>query len=326
MDFLVIAALPGVWLVARTLRGPQRAQLLRALGVGAAMAAALFAARWAYFGEWLPNTVTLKAAGWPLGDRVARGLAQNGWAWPSAVLLLGFAALAGRAPGRSAQRAAVGCVAVFVLGLSFSTWMGGDFLARRGGWDRFTAPYLPLLLVGLCALLGALHVSPMRRAALVVLTLLVLLAPAVATGPDRKVLDRRLVNLELDAEPQKWSRGWRSLGKAYADVSLPGARMAVCAAGSIVYFSHRGGVDLLGKLDPAIARLPVAGPPAELRCWRDWPGHNKEDIALSFERHRPDFSAVPPPRSLRDRYRPVRYAGHEFWVLRGSEYVVWDRL
>jgi hypothetical protein len=169
-------------------------------------------------------------------------------------------------------------------------------------------------------------VTPIRRAALVGLCVLVLLAPAVATRPDRRVLDRRLVNLAIDAEPQKWSRGWRSLGAAYADLSLPGARMAVCAAGSIVYFSHRGGVDLLGKLDPVIARLPVTGRPRERRCWREWPGHNKEDVTLSFELHRPDFSIVPPPRAFRDQYRPVHHRGHEFWVRRGSEYVAWDRL
>ena len=79
------------------------------------------------------------------------------------------------------------------------------------------------------------------------------------------------------------------------------------------------------KASPRVIR-DVSGPPAEERCWRDWPGHNKEDVALSFELHRPDFSAVPPPRALRAEYRPVRYAGHEFWVRRGTAYAIWDRL
>lgn len=329
MDFLIMAALPGAWLGAR-LRGDPRVP--RALLVGASLAALLFAARWSFFGEWLPNTVYLKTVGWPIVDRVARGLVQNAWAWPSALLLLGMVGLAARreravGAGAGAQQGfALGCVAVFVVGLSYSTYLGGDFMPRRAGWDRFTAPYLPLLLVGLSASLGALRTTPTRRAAAVGLTLLVLLAPAVATDADRKVLDRRLVNFEIGAEPQKWSRGWRSFGRAYGDVSLPGARMAVCSAGSVVYFSHRGGVDLLGKLDPVVARLPVTGRPDEARCWRDWPGHNKEAIEISFELYRPDFSAVPPPRAFRDQYRPVRYGGHEFWARRGSEYVVWDLL
>jgi len=325
MDFLLMAALPGVWLAAR-LRGDSR--MLRALLVGLSMVVLLFAARWSFFGDWLPNTVYLKTVGWPIVDRVARGLGQNAWAWPSALLLLGMVALAAwRERGAGAQQVfSFACVAVFVIGLGYSTFLGGDFMSRRAGWDRFTAPYLPLLLIGLSTSLGALSVTPWRRAAVVGLVLWILVAPSVATERDRRMLDRRLVNLDIDAEPQKWSRGWRSFGRAYGDVSLPGARMAVCAAGSVVYFSHRGGVDLLGKLDPVVARLPVTGPPEELRCWRDWPGHNKEAIEISFEMHRPDFSAVPPPRAFRDQYRAVRYGGHEFWVRRGSEYVVWDLL
>jgi len=322
MDFLVLAALPGVGLALQCWRDRR---FPKALALGAAMVAALLWARWSFFGEWLPNPAVLKMTGWPLTDRVARGLSQNAWAWPStAVLLLGSGVLYERVRSRAALLCA-GCVATFAVGLAYSTWVGGDFLLRRGGWDRFTAPYLPLLSIGLATGLGAIGAPAVRKAVLAAL-IGVLMIPVLATQADRKTLDRRLVNLHIDAEPQRWALGLRGLGKAYEAVSLPGARMAVCAAGSVIYFSHRGGVDLLGKVDPAIAALPVTGPPTEERCWRDWPGHNKEDIGLSFELHSPDFSAVPPPQALRDQYRPVRYDGHEFWVRRGTPYARWDRL
>jgi hypothetical protein len=326
MDFAVLAVLPGLALLWRARRD---ARLPWAIGLGAVLVGLLFALRLAYFGTWLPNPAYLKTTGWPLGERLARGFDQNAWAWPSALVVLGFAGLVRyAAPPRERERArlALGCVGIFVLALLYSTWVGGDFLGRRAGWDRFTAPALPVLSIGLALATDVLRASRALRAATAGLLLLALLAPAAATPPDRRFLDRRLLNLTIDAEPQRWSRGLRSLGLAYRDASLPGARMAVCAAGAIVYFSHRGGVDLLGKVDPVIARLPVTGPADERRCWRDWPGHNKEDVVGSFERHRPDFSAVPPPRALRDAYRVVRHEGHTFWVRQDSPYVRWDRL
>jgi hypothetical protein len=326
MDFAVLAALPSGWLLWRARRDPR---LPRAIALGAALVGLLFGLRLAYFGAWLPNPAYLKTTGWPLAERLARGLEQNAWAWPAALLLLGFAALAQRvAPPSERRRAglAVACVGIFALALAYSSWVGGDFLGRRAGWDRFTAPALPILSIGLALATDVLRRCGALRAIAAGVVLLTLLAPAVATAPDRRFLDRRLLNVTIDAEPQRWSRGLRSLGLAYREVSLPGARMAVCAAGAIVYFSHRGGVDLLGKVDPVVARLAVTGRPAERRCWRDWPGHNKEDVVGSFERHRPDFSVVAPPRAFRDDYRVVRYAGHAFWVRRDSPYVRWDRL
>jgi len=327
MDFLVLAVLPGLSLAAGTRGDPRRS---RAFAIGALLIGLQFALRWSYFGEWLPNTAHLKGVGWPLPDRLLRGLAQNAWAVPSVVASLGVAAAALRwAPDEAARRRArLGGLAVsmFAVGFLYSGYVGGDFLGRRAGWDRFTAPGLPLLVLGLTASLAAL---PLRRASrpLGVLLLLGLVSfPAVATTPDRNLLDRRLFRSVEAGEPVVWSRTWRRVGKRYAEIADPGARMAVCAAGAIVYFSGRGGVDLLGKVDPFVARLPVAEPAGETRCWRDWPGHNKEAFAETFALRKPELSAVAPPRALRSQYRPVRYEGTEFWVLRTSPLVRWDVL
>lgn len=327
MDFLVLAVLPGVLLFARSRGVPG---LGRAAALGFSLVALQFVLRWDFFGEWLPNTAYLKAVGWPLWDRMVRGLTQNAWAAPTLLAALMIAAGAVlRASGEAEQqRAKLGLLAVatFALGFVYSCMIGGDFLGRRVGWDRFTAPALPLLALGLTASLTALPLSRNARAAAALLVLGVLLLPAVATPPDRKLLDRRLLAGESEADPQGWSRSWRRYGRAYGEASRPGARMAVCSAGAIVYFSGRGGVDLLGKVDPFVARLPVGKPAGESRCWRDWPGHNKEAFAETFTMHRPDFSSVAPPRSQRHDYRPVRYQGMEFWVLRTSSLVRWDVL
>ena len=329
MDFVVMAALPAVLLLSRRRLD---ASLLGGAGVGAAMVALLLVGRRLWFGSWLPNTWYLKGTGWPLLDRLSHGAAQNAWAWPSALVALALLLAIGwwQRSGRFRGPLLPGTVAgaTFVLGLLYSTWVGGDFLGRRAGWDRFAAPFLPLLVVAVALALSAATLEARRaRATIVAIAVLIgLLAPAVATDADRRVLQRRLLDGAGRSQPRAWSLRWRRYGLAYREISLPGARMAVCAAGSVVYFSHRGGVDLLGKMDPLIARLAVGPEPEPSRCWRDWPGHNKEDVVGSFERDRPDFSSVEPPAEARSDYRRVRHRALDFWVLRESPYVRWDRV
>ncbi len=68
-------------------------------------------------------------------------------------------------------------------------------------------------------------------------------------------------------------------------VSAPGASVAVVWAGGPTYFARRAGVDLLGKNDPYIARLPYhAG--VHFR-----PGHGKWDVAYTVKHDLPDLVA-----------------------------------
>jgi hypothetical protein len=71
-------------------------------------------------------------------------------------------------------------------------------------------------------------------------------------------------------------------GLLVRDVTLPGARIGVSAAGAVMYYSGRTGVDILGKSDPLIARLkprPETG---------FWPGHMKWNYDISLGQERPD--------------------------------------
>jgi arabinofuranosyltransferase len=61
----------------------------------------------------------------------------------------------------------------------------------------------------------------------------------------------------------------------------PEARIAVAAAGSTPYFAERPTVDVLGKCDRRIARMP--------RTEAFMPGHDKQDYAYSFGTLRPDL-------------------------------------
>ncbi len=66
------------------------------------------------------------------------------------------------------------------------------------------------------------------------------------------------------------------------DATAHDATIAVVWAGTLPYFAERRAVDLLGKNDRAIARLPARDP------W--WPGHSKWDTPRSLGRGdaRPD--------------------------------------
>jgi hypothetical protein len=67
-------------------------------------------------------------------------------------------------------------------------------------------------------------------------------------------------------------------------ITRPGARIAVTVAGSEIYFSHRDGIDILGKMDARIAAEPIHP------GWFFFPGHMKWDYAVTVS-ERPDVLA-----------------------------------
>lgn len=137
-----------------------------------------------------------------------------------------------------------------------------------------------------------------------------------------------------------------SLGAELRSVTTADALIAVGAAGATQYFSGRMMIDILGKNDRHIARLPATTP--------DFlPGHNKYDARWSLDRLRPDVVAtgvVGGPdgpadgrgysdAELRARgYRPYRLRHGEFhsdsfqggtrviYVRRGTDAVLFDQL
>jgi hypothetical protein len=71
---------------------------------------------------------------------------------------------------------------------------------------------------------------------------------------------------------------------ALREVTEPDAHVAVVAAGSLIYFSERPGLDLLGKSDERIARAEVRDDDAQ-------PGHQKWDYGISILGDRPEVVA-----------------------------------
>ncbi len=122
-------------------------------------------------------------------------------------------------------------------------------------------------------------------------------------------------------------RRWIRYGRTFEAVSNPGARIALCPAGAIVYFSHRGGVDLLGKIDAHVAHLQTSrGRSPNRRCWQNAPGHNKEDDTGVFAREHPEFSRYPPPKAFAGAYVRAQHAGETYFVLRDTPTARWEAL
>jgi hypothetical protein len=72
------------------------------------------------------------------------------------------------------------------------------------------------------------------------------------------------------------------LGRLVREGTDESARVAFVWAGTAPYFAHRTAVDLLGKSDPAIARMRPVAP--------FFPGHDKWDLRRSLGELRPDVA------------------------------------
>jgi arabinofuranosyltransferase len=328
MDGVVSCACAAL-LVGLKLRDPRRIARFAVLPL--AMVAALLLARRVYYGEWLPNTYYLKLARWPLDQRIAYGVFQNIFTLAAqGLLLMPFAAVAWRRLDPKDRPLLLALAGPF-LTVGYSTWSGGDFIWPAFGYDRHGAAGIGLLIFGVGAVF--LRARLARRewpiASLTVAALVLIPAFVDMRGWNAAGF-RQLFHVRMQSEFDRWFKTdtvYR--GKLLKEFTLPRARIAVCQAGALVYFSHRGGVDVLGKVEPYVANLPAtAEPPAERRCWREIgpSGHNKEDLPGLFALRKPDLSDVPPPLAETGKYVALTYRGRSFFGLRESPLILWDRV
>ncbi len=75
--------------------------------------------------------------------------------------------------------------------------------------------------------------------------------------------------------------------------TAPTSTVADVWAGSVFYFSHRYGIDMLGKMDRHIARMPAVTDGTK-------PGHNKFDFDHSLGVLKPDIVIASWRRSLNE--------------------------
>jgi hypothetical protein len=329
---LPVCAATGFLLIGRP--PPRKLAVFAAIVLG--MVGAMFAARRAYYGAWFPNTYYLKATGWPLSQRFPHGSWQNFPALAAFLGLIPFGSVVAWRALRGAREVVPLLLATHFAVVAYSTALGGDIVFEAFGFDRFTC--VTALFVPLAVSLGARGLGARKWHLLAIALGAVGIWIPVVYRPGfmnafqwrDQSLWRSLFHFRKPLTLKETNvQSWVQTGKALERVTRPRARIAVCAAGAPIYFSHREGVDLLGKVDPYVARLPAARtPPPEARCWRGFGpvGHNKEDVIGSFRRHNPDVSLVAPPASVARQFKHVTYDDIEIWVRFRSRQIHWKRL
>lgn len=304
--YLLLGLLPLIrsdahhlWMVAAILAfvtATERGRTLRWLGLAALPAVAHLLLRRGYYGEWLPNTYYLKVAGHDLARRLELGLdylAYFATFYWMALLLALFGAL------QTSDRRRRWLFLGFLASLAYVVWVGGDMYPGA----RFLAPYIPLLMVLALAAIGELtrgqRVAELALSSALALAGVMFSAFLTLYGSGYAVLEAQ------NGGPDQ------SLVAALIirENSSPDARVAVHAAGVLPYFSRRYCIDMLGKTDPVVARLP----PREHEV-----GHNKYDPEHSLGAMRADMVAMLwLPRgagSCSDRARAAVRAGAPSWV------------
>lgn len=197
-----------------------------------------FAFRRLYYGDWLPNTYYLKVQG-------LEAVRARGWAYGRAFLLdyrllLALAAGSGLAILRRDRRGIV----VFVLVLATVGYVlttGGDMY----GFFRFFAHVMPLLFVFATAGMATLvrgRIGQLAWGIIVFVVAVPLLDPL-----------KRLMSRATNGDPDRQIQVAMIMKKN----ALPDSKTAVFCAGIIPYFTRLPAIDMLGKSDRHIARLPA---------------------------------------------------------------------
>ncbi len=178
--------------------------------------------------------------------------------------------------------------------------MGGDAWEHRGGSNRYVAIVMPVFFILFAwaadllrrALVEKIQpsnkqvlISKLSLAGMVGFVLLSMLNMNFLKADYRSLERWALLRQPLFIEGNKEAV---QIALDLQKITTPEASVAVVAAGAIPYFSERFAIDLLGKSDRKIARLPAQGRTG-LRGIADFrPGHMKWDYAYSIGELKPD--------------------------------------
>jgi hypothetical protein len=279
-------------------RSPSLYFLLAMLGLYASFVTGQELFRWYYYGEWLPNTYTLKVSNIPLSSRIENGIK---FVTPFLKEISALLIVVGAGLVFAFRRDKLFLVSIFVALVCYQVWAGGDVSIN---W-RLLSPAVPIVLVlGVHGIFLALqhYVSrasvgrgyfrtpnSLRRhfpgilACLLVLVLL--LSVNLRFLPEIAML-RDFTDVRVNEERV-------NIAIAIERFTEPEATVGVFDAGAIPYYTGRPAIDFLGKADRRIARLapdPSGFPKMEFFGRKiNNPGHNKYDLGYSIIELRPTY-------------------------------------
>jgi arabinofuranosyltransferase len=295
--------------------------------------------RWGYYGEWLPNTYTLKVSEIPLSSRIENGMyfvapfLKEVW-----VLLI----LVGAGLAFAFRKDKLFLASIFVVLVCYQVWAGGDF----SSYWRLLSPVMPIMLVlGMHEILTVLRYASettgvrryvSRNSVFPRPYILGFLACVLVLGMFWSVNSRFLPEIAMlrDFNNVRTNEERVNVALTIERFTTSDATVGVFDAGAIPYYTGRPAIDFLGKADPRIARLaPDPSGFPKMKYFEGTisnPGHNKYDLEYSIKESRPDFARgfVWGGQNVLDwaqsEYVMVVYEGTLVNFLKDSGNVRWD--
>ena len=324
-ESLLFAALAFVYLIPTLKRDSKSLpRLLLAGGLYSLFVIGQLAFRYSYYGEWVPNTYTLKLVGMALGDRLA-----NGWGFIQLFLketwLVILLAAAGVLFRISRDRAYL--FGLFLISFIYQIYIGGD------SWTywRIMTPTMPFLFA-LFVLAGAEIIK--RIPVMTGVTGNVTLIAISVAG--MYLTDARFMREFLLLDPpylDEYARAHVETAIAINELTDEGATIGVFWGGVLPYYADRVAIDFLGKSDKYIASLPpdISGQSGGFGM-DSMPGHNKYDLTYSIQTLLPtyveglDKGGQNLGEWARDYYVRVKYNDAKLYLLKDSPHVHWDKV
>ena len=286
-----------------------------------------------YYGEWLPNTYTLKLTGMALSDRLQNGI---GFIIPFLVESAFILFLACAGVFIHFQKKKLLFLTIILSSISYQIYIGGD------AWSywRMAIPAIPLLIVLFMVSASNFALAASRSQifsaysaekkyithALAILLALTGLLLASAYYQPQILLQKKPFQTEANKDNVR-------IALALDKLTASNATVGVFWAGTIPYYTGRKAIDFLGKSDRYIAQLPPdTSGSISWDGMKSVPGHNKYDLDYSIKSLEPIYIERTKwgRQDLTDwaksKYVKVRYNGTILHLLKGSPQVFWDKI
>jgi arabinofuranosyltransferase len=296
--------------------------------------------RWGYYGEWLPNTYTLKVSGIPLFVRIVNGIHfVVPFLKEVSVLLL----VVGAGLVFAFRRDKLFLASLFFVLVCYQVWVGGDPFPD---W-RLLSPAMPIMLVlvvhEILTILRYVCDKEVVRAFFLRNPIvpwrygLGSLACLMVLGVLWSTNSHYLPDIAM-IKPQGYQKEGADMGPNIAltieQLTTPDATVGVFGAGLTPYYTGRVAIDFLGKTDPRIARTDpdLSGAAAGNGGMIYGPGHNKYDLNYSLRELRPTYAqgfGWARENHLdwaQSEYVMVDYNGVRVEFLKSSRDVHWDQI